>query len=568
MTKEEIKEYILKNPRGWNSNKDIKKIISLKDVNISNNEFMFLYCYDIERPECRCGSYLRFLSFTQGYAEYCTNSKCIERKKIIQRYKEETSLNNYGVTNPMMSKEVISKQKVTCPIRKQEIQKKREQTCVSKYGVDNPAKHQEFKTKSSNSYFEKTGYHFPTQNPEVKQKQSENNLRKYGATSYLKTDESIFNRKQTLLSKYGVDNPAKVEEFKSKQKTTTWERYFEKHKDSLSFIPVDINKPLEIGDLVTHKDCGCVEEYYFINGPSSFYCRKCNPVFSNISKGEKEIVDYIRSIFHGDIIENDRSIISPKELDIYIPSRNLAIEYNGLFWHSSRSLLEESTYKNKHLIKTELSEKCGINLFHITDFEWFSKKNIIKSMIKQKLGLSKRIFARQCEIKSVPNNEAIEFQELNHLKGSSVSSVNLGLYFQKELVCLMTFGKPRFNKSYEWELIRFCNKLDYTVVGGASKLFKNFRKKNKGNIISYADRSHSIGGLYDTLGFTQISTSDPSYFWIYKSAILSRYKTQKHKLKEILGDLVDKNKSESENMYDSGAIRYFDCGTKVFAILQ
>jgi hypothetical protein len=298
---------------------------------------------------------------------------------------------------------------------------------------------------------------------------------------------------------------------------------------------------------------------------AKFSCRKSTSKFSGIicrscvpggSKGEQEM----RELFEFTHVEN-RTLIYPLELDLVNIDKKFAVEFNGIYWHSD--LFKNEDY---HLNKTEACENIDIQLFHIFENEWYGdRKNIWISMINQKLGLSNRLYARKCTIKEIPYKEAKEFLDINHLQGTSVSSINLGLFYEEELVSLMTFGKPRFNKNYEWELIRFCNKLNHTVIGGASKLLRFFeRKYNPKSIISYADRNHSNGELYHNLEFFFLKNTSPNYFWIYEGKILKRYNTQKHKLKEILGESFDENLSENSNLYTSGAMKYYDAGNRVY----
>ena len=130
----------------------------------------------------------------------------------------------------------------------------------------------------------------------------------------------------------------------------------------------------------------------------------------------------------------------------------------------------------------------------------------------------------------------------------------------------MTFGKPRFNKNHDWELIRFASKLGIHVVGGASKLLAHFRKSHSGSVVSYADRRYSDGNLYEKLGFKKAGVSKPNYWYVKKNSRLSRYACQKHKLQAVLGDGFDPNLSEEENMYMNGWTRYHDCGNLVYVL--
>ena len=294
---------------------------------------------------------------------------------------------------------------------------------------------------------------------------------------------------------------------------------------------------------------------------NSILCRHCES-YNGTSRGEKDIVDLIRLVVSCTLIENDRTILNGKELDIYIPDRKLAFEYDGLYWHKDNG---SDNDRNRHLFKTELCESKGIHLVHIFENEWLNKRSIVESRIKNLLGVyDKIVYARKCEVKEVSSKESFEFQNMNHIQGGVHSSVNIGLYYDDELISLMTFSKPRFNKKYDWELVRFCNKIGYHVPGGASKLLKHFeRTYNPKSIISYADRRWSKGNLYSKIGFKQVSTSKPNYWYIVDGQLESRVKYQKHKLKNIL-EHFDESKSEVQNMKENGYNRIFDCGNLVF----
>ena len=291
-------------------------------------------------------------------------------------------------------------------------------------------------------------------------------------------------------------------------------------------------------------------------------CLKCNPKI--ISDGERDISEYIKKL--NIIIEgSNRNEIKPLELDILIKSHNIAIEYDGLFWHSHNKLKD----KNYHLNKTELCEAKGIQLLHIFENEWLdpTKQKIWKSIISNKLGQSTRLYARNCEIRTVIASEKCEFLKVNHLQGNCQSSVNVGLYHDDKLVSLMTFGKSRYTKKYDWELLRFCNILNTTVVGGASRLLKRFRTIKSGSIVSYADKRRSDGNLYKQLGFVHSHDSKPNY-WYFKNkgaGLESRIKYQKHKLNNVL-DKYDVKLTETENMYENGYRKIYDCGNQVWAL--
>ena len=172
-----------------------------------------------------------------------------------------------------------------------------------------------------------------------------------------------------------------------------------------------------------------------------------------------------------------------------MPHKKLAIEFDGLYWHSE----ETGKNKNYHLNKTELCEKQEIQLIHIFENEWLTKQDIVKSRLKNLLGIyDKIVYSRKCEIKEVDSKISKKFQDEYHIQGSVNSKISLGLYYQNKLISLMTFGKCRFDKKHEWELLRFCNKLGYHIPGSASKLLKYFEKTYKPiSLVSYADRRWS-----------------------------------------------------------------------------
>jgi hypothetical protein len=307
--------------------------------------------------------------------------------------------------------------------------------------------------------------------------------------------------------------------------------------------------------------CDHIFHDYLYNGHSPS-CDHCNDTIIKKSKYEDEIIQFIRTFYTGKILNSNRSVLKRLELDIYLPELNLAIEFNGLYWHSEAAGKD----KNYHLLKTELCEQQGIQLLHIFHNEWEYKKDIVKSIIQSKIGKCESIYARNCEVKEVDNNLKKEFLVDNHIQGEDHSSVKVGLFYNNELVSLMTFGKSRYNKNYEYELHRFCNKKFTNVVGGASKLLTYFERNYKPNsLITYADMRYSNGNLYEKLGFDNNGKSNPNYFYFWKTDLTlhSRLKFQKHKLNKLL-DNFNPELTECDNMKNNGWNRIWDCGNLVF----
>ena len=295
-------------------------------------------------------------------------------------------------------------------------------------------------------------------------------------------------------------------------------------------------------------------------------CSRCNNY--STSKPEIEIYDFIKKYFNS-LIQSDRNILKGKEIDIYIPELKIGIEYNGLYWHSD--LYKDKSY---HLDKLKLSNSSNIKLIQIFSDEWLYKQDIVKSRLLNIIGkIPNKIYARKCEIREVESKDCSNFLDQNHIQGKLGAKVRLGLYHNGELVSLMTFGNLRKNlgqtsKEGNYELLRFCNKLNTTVIGGASKLFKYFiNNYNPVKVISYADRRWSQGELYYTLGFKLVSKTRPNYFYVNKY-FLNRESRFKYRKDMLIKNGFDPNKSEYEIMKDNGYTRIYDCGVLKFEYIS
>jgi hypothetical protein len=295
------------------------------------------------------------------------------------------------------------------------------------------------------------------------------------------------------------------------------------------------------------------------NGDSVFY-RK-------VSKDEDSLYEFISSIYNGEIRRSDTELLSGLELDIFLPELSLAIELNGDRFHSD-------LYKtrNYHLKKTIECEQKGVRLIHIWLCDWNSKSEIIKSQLKNIIGKSEnKIWARKCDIREVSFTESKLFLSKNHLQGNSVSKYRYGLYYNGELVQLITFGKLRkatgrnhIDNSYE--LIRLCSKLNTVVVGGAGKLLNHFIKNHQPNsILSFANRDWSNGNMYFKLSMELVGYTPVGYFYSNGSRKEHRFNYQKHKLIKMG---FDPNKTEYQIMSDRGYYRIWNTGNLIFKLVK
>lgn len=408
----------------------------------------------------------------------------------------------------------------------------------------------------------------------VKEKRRQTCKEKYDSENYMQSRDFREKTEQTNLKEYGVKNAGGSEQSIRKIKATKLERYGDETYNNCNKAQKEYETLVKFQNLVTELNlikytnktfyCCCktcnkefsINYQTLVNRIFTFKtnpCIYCNPITSYISNEEKNLVDFIKT-YCSDTVENDRTILGKGyELDIYLPSKKLAFEFDGLYWHSE--LYKENNY---HLRKTDECEKHGIQLIHIFEDEWLYKQDIVKSRIKGLLGLNERIFARKCTVKEIPYKESADFLNKCHIQGNCMSLYRYGLYYNNNLVSLMTFGKSRFNKG-EFELLRFCNALNMNVVGGASKLFCHFLIEHPeiNEVISFADRRWSCGNLYEKLEFEKIDSTIPSYYYIIDGIRHNRVEFQKHKL---IAEGFSPDKTEHEIMLSRKIYRIYDCG--------
>lgn len=402
---------------------------------------------------------------------------------------------------------------------------------------------------------------------QIKEKRKQTNLERYGVEN---TGQSTILRnkyKKTNLERYGVDNPLKSIEIKERIKATNLEKYGVENYQ-LKDIPLNIIM-----------DPTWLIQQHHTNGKSitkisselgidqTTLCRYYHNNDIEIKKHyrsgfELDLVEYIQS--HGiDVEINKNNIIYPYEIDIFIPEKNLAIECNGVYWHT-----ENRGRNNKyHLNKTIECNKKNIHLVHIYDIEYENSRDIVLSRISNLLGISKKIHARKCSIKVLTKEEEKAFFNQTHIQGFVGSKVCLGLVHNGIIVSAMSFGKPRFDKNIQWELLRFSNILYTSVVGGASKLLNKFIiNYDPKNIKSYSDKRWSTGNLYNQLGFKNLGASLPNYWYTRDYKVLeNRLKFQKHKLSKLVENF-NPLLTEWENMKNNGYDRIWDCGNDVWVL--
>jgi len=528
-------------------NKILETTKNIEDINFGQRLYHIINNI-IEKPKCQqCKiNETSFINVKVGYNKFCSVI-CSNNNLIVKEKIKKTNLEKYGYEYAILDKEKIEK------------------ALLEKYGINNISKTQHVKNILSNIQQNRD----KIKKKVIVEKHKQTCVEKYGVDSYSKTDEFKDKIKNACLEKYGVDSYSKTDEFKDKIKETT------SNKIKLEVFDDIVNEFKTEGYLLNQEEipqnvkdtikliCSNNHEWSTnINRwKNGHRCLQCS--YSNISKTEKEIAEFIKQYFPN-IIENSKSIIPPLEIDIFIPEKNIAIEFNGLYWHSDLTLKD----KNYHLNKTNLCKERGIQLLHVFEDEWLYKKDIVKSILLSKLGIfENRVYARQCTVIEIDPKEKNRFLEENHIQGLDTSTYKLGLYKNGILLSVMTFGKRKITGSSnpDMEMFRFATKTGYQVIGGASKMFTYFVRKYKPNkVISYADVRYSNGLFYEKLGFTLKHISNPNYWYITEDRRREhRVKYQKHKLQSKL-EFFDSSLTEWENMIKNGRDRIYDCGNYVY----
>ena len=552
-------------------------------------------------PICKnCGESLVKMSSSHkddyGYftfSDYCSR-KCATSDKEVREKIKKTSLERYGTENPiqceyvrektkktnlerygvehvLQCKSISNKQKETYNKNRDDesflkgIIEKTKKTNLERYGVENPMHNEKVKEKIKKTNLERYGVEYFSQTEEYDDKIKAKNMELYGVEYYMQTEEYKRKTKKTCQQKYGTDFFVQSDEFKNKYK-----KHFNKLYGVDNFSQVGFGesslKILKNKELMTslYEDIKYVKVLADMLGVDkktvSAYLKEHGVAVSlhhSRSSYEVELVDFIKSFYKGELIENDSEVLGGKHLDIYLPDKRFAIEFNGIHWHSTK-------FKDKkfHQQKTLSCKDRGIRLFHIWEDQWNNKKDIVKNMIRNMIGENDchKINARECEVKKISQKECNVFLEAHHLQGKVNSSIRMGLFFEGVLVSVMSLKKE---KDGQYNLTRFASSC--LIRGGFSKLLKAFTKQYPDftEIVTFANLDYSYGELYRNNGFEQVHITKPNMWYSKDDKRYNRQKFMKYKLPNILENF-DASLTESENManhrfgqiYDAGMVKF------------
>lgn len=467
-----------------------------------------------------------------------------------------------------------------------EIVRKRRETSRKIYGVDYAPQASHIKEKTAATCMERYGAKAPTLNPSVLAKSSATVKKNYGVDWPQQNPDIVARTTRVFFEKYGVEHPGQIPEGKEKQKATNLEKYGVEHPCVLpEILEASIELRRKVGYQTAMKNIKNVtplfsEEDYMKKGRTHEFPWKCNscdgeftqPITDRFdircfacrpyreSWGETWIKNWLASN-NITYTQWDRSVISPKELDFFLPDLKIAIEFNGIFFHSEERL--ERTY---HQSKWRDCDTRGIKLLQIWEHELLYHPEIVTNRLANACGLiTDKLGARKCSIRQLSTAEANNFFATTHLQGVRPSKNTWGLIDRNgQIVAAAAFGKTRYGKLSEWELLRYSNIGGTNVQGGLSKLIDHARKElGFSKLVSYANLNWGRGEVYGKLGFKLVRIAEPNYYYfrsINKDIeIKSRIAFQKHK---IVG-LAEGN-TESEIARNMGYLRFYDAGNAVW----
>lgn len=408
----------------------------------------------------------------------------------------------------------------------------------------------------------------------VLEKRVETNIRKYGAPTPAQSIHGKTQHQSTLESRYGVGVTSTQQLSHVREKSIA--TFTEQYGSQRNFLRRNINP--EVIQLLDDREY-MVDQHVTSRLPVSQIALNLNTSsgvierslndhgiirqFYQHSCGEAELVEQIRQHYPGEISTSVRGLIRPYELDIVFKLKNLAIEYNGMYWHS------ESAGRNRryHLTKYEMCQSIGIRLIQVWESEWKMNPTLVLSRIFNALAITPRkLHARKCSVREISASLAKDFLAQHHTQGGVNASINVGLFSDDQLVAVMNCGRSRYDDS-QYELLRLASTTNTNVVGGASKLFKWFIKQyTPSSVTSYCDLRWGDGKMYHALGFKLVGRTQPNYRYFSQSnpyVTMSRVKFQKQKLARLLKHF-DPTLSEWENMKANGYNRIWDCGNLKF----
>lgn len=514
--------------RNKNLHKDLLKLTKFLDD-------VYDVVYDLQRlwhiknnmysiKKCRCGSPSVWSKRSRKY-KLCSN-KCI-RKTLSKKSKRNLKA----------------------------ARNSRRNTNIKKYGVEEYFSSKEFGIKRTQTMINKYGSAAPMSNPNIRRKFCETSIKNHGKPHPSMSETvrgKIRNRWKNSQRTISDEHKGKISDY--------YRKLFVKALPK-GYSLVDYGSTL----VISHDKCKNVfkipRESFSLRKCRylSELCTYCNPLGGkNVSDKERKLKEFLKANYGGNIIENSNKIISPYQIDIYLPDIKLAIEFNGVYWHSE-------AYKDKtyHINKTIKCITKNIRLLHVWEDDWLYRQEIVKSIINGYLNRHSKIYARKCKIVELSSEECRSFINDSHIQGFVPATVYYGLVHENKLVQVMSFKRIKNN---DWEISRLCSRLNHSVIGGTSRLFRYFIKSNVfDSLISYSLNDYFNGNVYKKLGMKFVKYTNPSYWYLGRGSDI-RLSRQKFQKKKLIKQGFDPDKSEHEIMLERGFLRIYNSGNRLWKL--
>lgn len=514
---------------------------SFLQESVSISERLYCLKHNTQPTICECGNTTQFKNQKVGFATFCSR-KCMNESSITKekRYTStmksqggigfasnkiatkirHTNLTRYGHENPTQDKVVAAKISSSWKlVNKETLLEKRQTTNIEKYGVkyhqQNPKQKEKIKDALINNH---GGIGFASNT--IANKIKHTNLRRYGHENVMSNKDIQQKHKTSMKTIYGVHNISELG-------NDAWNHFKNTFNENTFELTMSLKE---------------MERYYGVRYYTiSKFLQQFGYTFSTISSYEQEL----RNLLPNEFIFNDRTILNGKELDFYSENRKLAIEFNGILFHSEKYGKDENYHNNK----TNECINKDIRLIHIFEYEWLDKKDIIISMLNSKLDIFDKQYDDLLVIKNIDTLTTDSFLEENHLQGADESTIKLGLFYNDEIVSIMTFGLSKYD-NYQYTLHRYCTKKHTQVIDGILRLFNHFISHNQPiSIVANADRRYS-GRSYEKLGFIKSHISSPKG-WLFG----------KH-IDGLVSEIDSLEGAYNEKTNESN--RIWDCGEDIF----
>ena len=462
--------------------------------------------------------------------ELKVNSRKNKQDEITKKIKQ-TKLERYGDEN-YRNNEKIKK------------------TCLKKYGVENPYASKEIIEKKKETYKQNYGVDHPMKNPEFKKEYIEKRLAKNNGNWNNNPKQTY----ATKVEKYGPKQP----EIVKKIQQTKLERYGDSsYVNSEKAKETWANKTLdELNTILEKRTQTNLEKY----GAPNTWALSTHSSISKLNYSFAELLSSLNIEYEMEFRINNR------RYDFKIG--NILLEINPTYTHNSstpsiffkKDITKEPMSKTYHLEKSKLAKENGFLCIHVWDWDDIDK--VLNIFTNKQI-----IYARNCEIKEVSKKECNEFLNQYHLQNTcNGQTFRYGLYYNNELIQIMTFGKPRYNKNYEWELLRLCSHKDYKIVGGSERLFKHFIVNiNPINVISYCDNSKFTGEVYERLGMKNIGLGSPTINWSKDNNRISNNLLNQRGFDQLFKTHYGKGTSNRDLMIEHGWREVYDCGQSAWS---